>query len=210
LINNHYLNIIKNFLLFILYKMTVAKKFLKGQFLKGINVEHILGIIAFIFIAIVLLNYSKGKDLLSLPMTNRLSYSELNNQPSESPPTTVSPTYAPYNGVSNTTVATSADSPTAMNTLANNKAIPNPSDLLPLNNNNLWANSIPQADADLKNINLLNPSQLVGINTQGSSLRNSNLQLRSEPANPRMNTNCPWNISTIETDQFRKPLEIGS
>jgi hypothetical protein len=25
-----------------------------------------------------------------------------------------------------------------------------------------------------------------------------------------MNTNCPWNISTIETDQFRKPLEIGS
>ena len=81
---------------------------------------------------------------------------------------------------------------------------------LPTNNNNLWANSMPQADADLKNINLLNPSQLVGINTQGSSLRNSNLQLRSEPPNPRTNTNCPWNISTIETDQFRKPLEIGT
>lgn len=193
--------------------MTVTKKFFKGQFLKGINVEHILGIIALIFAAIALMNYSKGKNLLSLPMTNRLGYSEINNQ---APDTTQqsnytdSSTYAPYNGVSNASVATSADSSSAINNLATNKAIPNPSDLLPLNNNNLWSNSIPQADSDLKNINLLNPSQLVGINTQGSSLRNSNLQVRSEPANPRMNTNCPWNISTIETDQFRKPLEIGS
>ena len=33
---------------------------------------------------------------------------------------------------------------------------------------------------------------------------------RSTPPNPRTNTNCPWNISTIEADQFRKVLEIGS
>jgi hypothetical protein len=25
-----------------------------------------------------------------------------------------------------------------------------------------------------------------------------------------MNTNCPWNISTIDTDEHRRPLEIGS
>ena len=181
-----------------------------NKLLKGIKTDYILGILALIFVAMLLYNYSRGKNLLSLPMTNRLDYSEINGQPGEIPPTTNSPTYAPYNGTSNPSVATSADSPTAINQVASNKAIPNPSDLLPLNNNNLWSNSIPQADADLKNINLLNPSQLVGINTQGSSLRNSNLQLRSEPANPRTNTNCPWNISTIETDQFRKPLEIGS
>jgi hypothetical protein len=24
-----------------------------------------------------------------------------------------------------------------------------------------------------------------------------------------MNTNCPWNVSTIEEDNMRKPLEIG-
>jgi len=205
LINNDYLNIIKNFLLFILYKMSVTKKFLKG-----FNFEYFLGIITLIIVVAALYNYSKGKNLLSSPMSNRLDYSDLNGQPTETMPTTVSPTYAPYNGVSNTSVATSADSPSGINQLASNKAIPNPADLLPANNGNLWSNSIPQADADLKNINLLNPSQLVGINTQGSSLRNSNLQLRSEPANPRTNTNCPWNISTIETDQFRKPLEIGT
>ena len=191
--------------------MAVTKKIFKGRFLKGIKTDYILGILALIFVAVLLLNYSKGKNLLSLPMTNRLDYSELNGQTSEMTSQNSPVTYAPYNGSSNSSVATSADSPTAINQVVSNKAIPNPSDLLPLNNgNNLWSNSIPQADADLKNINLLNPAQLVGINTQGSSLRNSNLQLRSEPANPRTNTNCPWNISTIETDQFRKPLEIGA
>ena len=191
--------------------MAVTKKIFKGRFLKGIKTDYILGILALIFVAVLLLNYSKGKKLLSLPMTNRLDYSDLNGQASEMTSQNSPSTYAPYNGSSNSSVATSADSPTAINQVVSNKAIPNPSDLLPLNNgNNLWSNSIPQADADLKNINLLNPAQLVGINTQGSSLRNSNLQLRSEPANPRSNTNCPWNISTIETDQFRKPLEIGA
>jgi hypothetical protein len=190
--------------------MTVTKKFFKGQFLKGIKPDHILGILALIFAAVLLLNYSKGKNLLSLPMTNRLDYSEINNQQPEISNQASPSIYAPYNGTSNTSIATSADSSSTINQNTANKAIPNPSDLLPINNNNLWSNSIPQADADLKNVNLLNPAQLVGINTQGSSLRNSNLQLRSEPANPRSNTNCPWNISTIETDQFRKPLEIGS
>ena len=191
--------------------MAVTKKIFKGRFLKGIKTDYILGILALIFVAVLLLNYSKGKKLLSLPMTNRLDYSDLNGQTSEMTSQNSPSTYAPYNGSSNSSVATSADSPTAINQVVSNKAIPNPSDILPLNNgNNLWSNSIPQADADLKNINLLNPAQLVGINTQGSSLRNSNLQLRSEPANPRSTTNCPWNISTIETDQFRKPLEIGA
>jgi hypothetical protein len=91
-----------------------------------------------------------------------------------------------------------------------NRAVSTPSDLLPSDMNNAWANLNPVGNADLKNINLLNPTQLTGINTQGSSLRNPNLQLRSEPPNPRTNTNCPWNISTIEADQFRKTLEIGS
>jgi len=91
-----------------------------------------------------------------------------------------------------------------------NRPASNPSDLLPSDMNNSWANLNPVGNADLRNINLLNPTQLTGINTQGSSLRNPNLQLRSEPPNPRTNTNCPWNISTIEADQFRKTLEIGS
>ena len=74
----------------------------------------------------------------------------------------------------------------------------NPSELLPNNTNN-----------DLTNHNFLNASEAgrhMGVNTVGSSLRNANLQLRSEPANPRTNVS-PWLQTTIEPDLERKPLE---
>ena len=60
---------------------------------------------------------------------------------------------------------------------------------------------------DLKNINLLNAGANYGINTVGSSLRNPNLQLRSEPIIPKVNIG-PWNNTTIEADTFRRSLEI--
>ena len=90
------------------------------------------------------------------------------------------------------------------------KPINNPSDLLPSNSASEWAKMNPVGANSLSGINLLSSQQQNGINTQGSSLRNANLQIRSEPANPRNNTNCPWNISTIEGDTMRRPLEIGS
>ena len=89
-----------------------------------------------------------------------------------------------------------------------NKDVLNPSDLLPKDVNNTWANGLVP-DNELKNVNLLNAGHHVGINTTGSSLRNPNLQLRSEPPNPRTENLCPWNNSTIEGDTMRLPLEIG-
>ncbi len=83
----------------------------------------------------------------------------------------------------------------------------NPSELLPNDTNSEWANINP-ASNDLKNLNLLTPNQVIGINTVGSSLRNANLQVRSEPAIPKANVG-PWNASTIDSDTFRRPLEIG-
>ena len=61
---------------------------------------------------------------------------------------------------------------------------------------------------DLKNVSLLKAGHHIGINTVGQSLRNANLQLRSEPANPQLNVG-PWNQSTISSDTMRRPLEIG-
>jgi len=83
-----------------------------------------------------------------------------------------------------------------------------PSVLLPNDSNSQWASLNPQGGGMLKNINLLQAGSLVGINTVGSSLRNANLQLRSEPPNPQGNVG-PWNHSTIEPDFVRLPLEIG-
>jgi len=56
--------------------------------------------------------------------------------------------------------------------------------------------------------NLLKAGWLRGLDTVGASLRNANLQVRSEPPNPQVQVS-PWNRSTIAPDLMRVPLEIG-
>lgn len=84
----------------------------------------------------------------------------------------------------------------------------NPSDLLPKDTNNQWAQLNPAGKGDLANINLLKAGYHIGIDTVGQTLRNANLQIRSEPPNPQINVG-PWNLSTIESDFMRPSLEIG-
>jgi hypothetical protein len=87
--------------------------------------------------------------------------------------------------------------------------IQNPSELLPKDTNSQWAQLNPSGKGELANVNLLRAGYHIGIDSIGSSLRNSNLQIRSEPPNPQLYTG-PWNISTITPDFLRPPLEIGS
>ena len=65
------------------------------------------------------------------------------------------------------------------------------------------------ADGGINNPNLLHAGHHAGINTVGTSLRNANLQLRSEPANPQVAVG-PFLNSTIGPDTMRRPLEIGT
>jgi hypothetical protein len=67
----------------------------------------------------------------------------------------------------------------------------------------------PQGQGDLRDQNFLTAGYHVGIDTVGSSMKNPNLQLRSEPPAPRTPVS-PWLISTISySDVNRRPLEIG-
>jgi len=84
----------------------------------------------------------------------------------------------------------------------------NPRDLLPKDSNSEWGRLNPQGEGALQNVNLLQAGHHIGINTVGQSLRNANLQVRSEPPNPQMAVG-PWNNSTISPDLSRRPLEIG-
>jgi hypothetical protein len=84
----------------------------------------------------------------------------------------------------------------------------NPADLLPKDSNSQWAQLNPVGKGDLANVNLLKAGYHIGIDTVGQNKRNLNLQVRSVPPNPRVNTG-PWNQSTIEPDLMRPPLEIG-
>jgi hypothetical protein len=87
--------------------------------------------------------------------------------------------------------------------------VTDPKELLPNGGSNEFSKAYPQGSGDLENVSLLTAGTLQGINTVGTSLRNANLQLRSEPANPRMNIG-PWNNSTITADSNRRDLEIGT
>jgi len=78
-----------------------------------------------------------------------------------------------------------------------------PGDLLPKQDNS-WGNAGQSMQIPG---NLLSPTYLAGIDTIGSSLRNPNLQLRSEPPNPQSNVSI-WNQSTITPDYLRPPFEI--
>ena len=79
-------------------------------------------------------------------------------------------------------------------------------DLLPSDLNSQWAQVNPQGSGDLQGKNFLSAGALIGVNTIGQSLRNSNLQLRSEIPNPQIQVG-PWQQSTIEPDLQRRPLE---
>tara|TARA_Y100000591_G_C21666364_1_gene610530 strand:- start:307 stop:855 length:549 start_codon:yes stop_codon:yes gene_type:complete len=83
-----------------------------------------------------------------------------------------------------------------------------PKDLLPKDNNSKFAQMNPRGQGDLMGVSLLEAGHHIGINTVGQSLRNANLQLRSEPANPQLNVG-PWHNTTIGPDLNRRPLEIG-
>ena len=84
----------------------------------------------------------------------------------------------------------------------------NPADLLPKDNNSAWSQLNPAGKGDLANINLLKAGYHIGIDTIGQTLRNANLQIRSEPPNPQISVG-PWMQSTITPDTMRPSLELG-
>jgi hypothetical protein len=72
-----------------------------------------------------------------------------------------------------------------------------------------WAQMNPAGQGDIANVNFLTAGYQIGIDTVGSSKKNGNLQLRSDPPAPQVVVS-PWMQSTIEpSDINRRPLEIG-
>ncbi len=84
-----------------------------------------------------------------------------------------------------------------------------PSELLPKDMNSIWAEQNPMGPGSLKGKNFLSAGALIGVNTVGQSLRNANLQIRSEPPCPQIPVSI-FNQSTIAPDISHRPLEIGS
>ena len=82
-------------------------------------------------------------------------------------------------------------------------------DLLPKDAaNSKWAQMNPAGQGDVQGVNFLSASWQVGVDTVGSSLKNSSWDIRSEPPNPQVVVS-PWGNTTIQPNLLRRPLEIG-
>lgn len=79
------------------------------------------------------------------------------------------------------------------------------SNLLPKSNVTLNNDGFDLAPKNLQNVNFLNATDKIGVDTISSSLRNANYQIRPEPPNPKKVVS-PWLNNTIDPDPLRRPL----
>ena len=176
--------------------------------LKKLKIEHVvLFVIGALFVMFLLNSYSASKNTESEKMTARDTQA-MYNAPNQQQASGVQPsqplgqneTYASADGV--------ATSTQGLPPSCSKEPVADPSELLPKDTNSQWAQWNPSGSGDLENVNLLRSGYHMGIDTVGNTLRNANLQLRSEPANPQVNVG-PWHNTTISPDTMRVPLEIG-
>jgi len=84
----------------------------------------------------------------------------------------------------------------------------NPEDLLPSDKNSEFANLNPVNSGKVDLPDMLQAGSLIGVDTIGQTLKNPNLQLRSDPVIKKEQVG-PWNYSSFEPDLARVPLELG-
>ena len=173
---------------------------------KTFKAHHVLLLLGGIILIYVLYNYSSNKNFSPenmAPKNRRGASSSAQSgngkQPSGANDGTFYVDYAPVNSSDNNLAGLPSNC-SSQNTNS-------PSDLLPSDNNGSWGLK-PQGNGDFLGVNFLNSGYLIGVDTIGSTLRNANQQLRSEPPNPQLIVS-PWSNTTIEPDPFRMPLEIG-
>jgi hypothetical protein len=77
----------------------------------------------------------------------------------------------------------------------------------PMNN---WNLSNPQQNGHLGDKNFLETAHFYGIATSSGSLRNANLQIRSDPIVQKTENLSPWLNATYTADLNRRQFEIGS
>jgi len=192
------------------------------KMLKTVETSHVLMFIAALVLGYALYNYSSGKSSIVDKMSQYTTVPE-----GKAPQGSYNPPTAPGQDMRINTAGNPVPSqPLGQNSEPENvngiktssqglppscgrQQVVDPAELLPKDENSEWAKLNPMGNGDLQNVNLLQSGYHIGINTVSSSLRNANLQLRSEPANPQQDVG-PWNNTTISPDINRRPLEIGS
>jgi hypothetical protein len=157
-------------------------------FSKFFTSQRILILVIFLTLMWLLLSYSDAKTMSLDGM--------------ETGSSTASSTGAPA-------TATNA-APTTMDSRPSAGASASPNDLLPQDQNSEWAalNPVNMSQGNIIAGDMLQAGYHIGLDTIGQTMKNANLQLRSDPIIPKQSVG-PWNQSTYEPDYARVPLEIG-
>jgi hypothetical protein len=154
----------------------------------------ILGV--FILLAMFLLYYSTGKTTVMDSMDVGMSMGSDSSMGGS-----VSP---PHNIVHSTTEGLSSQSSQGYAV----HEVANPSELLPKDAHSQWASLNPSSQNSPQTPDLLQAGYHIGLDTVGQTMKNPNLQLRSDPIINKTDVG-PWNNSTVEPDLLRQPLEVG-
>jgi len=190
------------------------------KMLKKLASNQTVMIMAAVVVAFAVYSYSQGFNVSLSGMTGDDGAAQASKQESRDPYATPSDSQikcaaggnnfvpADNNSSQNASAGGASTDTYGLPPSCTKQQVVDPSELLPKGGSNEFSKINPMGGGDLKNVSLLKAGYHIGINTVGQSLRNANLQLRSEPPNPQLNTG-PWNNSTITTDLQRRPLELG-
>ena len=176
----------------------MLKNFARGfssGFSKFFTVERVSILVVFLILVWALYAYSGSKSIRVDGMSTGATTAPTDKAPTTSPSLVVPQVTVPVatGGAGSGYVAGSVASP---------------QDLLPQDMNSQWAALNPVAQGNIAAPDLLQAGYHIGLDTIGQTLRNANLQERSDPIIPKSAVG-PWNQSTIEPDLGRVPLEVG-
>jgi hypothetical protein len=151
--------------------------------------DRMMILVIFIVFAVFLMYYSSGKSTIMDSMDVGTSSESAATGAAVTPETAAS-------------VATTSAGYTAQD-------VANPSELLPKDDNSQWASLNPSSQNSPNTPDLLQAGYHIGLDTVGQTLKNPNMQLRSDPIISKGDVG-PWNQSTVEPDLMRVPLEVGT
>jgi len=171
---------------------------------KFFTMDRVIIIIVFLILVFALYYYSGSKSFRMDAMTTGSEYSNTINQ------TTV-PIITSSSTISSTIPSTIPSTVPAAQLSSGYTAqsVTAPQDLLPVDQNSQWSALNPVAQGNIAAPDLLQAGYHIGLDTIGQTLRNANLQERSDPIITKSIIG-PWNQSTIEPDLGRVPLEVGA
>ena len=167
--------------------------------------DRVLVLVGFILLAVVFMYYSTGKMTVRDSMKTGEGEGEGEGEKEKEQEEATNPLTQAMDSAKDVVASATGEGFTGYS----DKDVANPSELLPKDDNSQWSSLNPVSQSNPQMPDLLQAGYHIGLDTIGQTMKNANLQLRSDPVIQKADIG-PWNQSTIEPDLMRVPLEVGA